>query len=297
MRSAYAEPLPHGTGQQALPNGAGADASGANGTDGANHATEDGLDLSLLGGDGEVDARTKSWLAERGYSDEAIGEAFAREHVGAASRVVLAEWLIELGEPRSARKFAAQTLIEKAIQAVRDGKGSPPIYGKQRLINGRTGETIDQPVTVGYIYLLKLSHMVEDKIHARATGPYSLITQQPLGGKAQFGGQRFGEMEVWALEAYGAANTLQELLTVKSDDIVGRVKTYEAIVKGESVLDPGVPESFKVLQKELQSLGLSIEIINSEKDERLEFFAASRDDLPQLGINLSGFEGEDVIRG
>ena len=125
-------------------------------------------------------------------------------------------------------------------------------------------------MTVGYIYMLKLVHLVEDKIHARSTGPYSLITQQPLGGKAQFGGQRFGEMEVWALEAYGAAHILQELLTVKSDDVVGRVKTYEAIVKGEDVLEPGVPESFKVLVKELQSLGLSVEVLN-EDEESVEF--------------------------
>ncbi len=145
---------------------------------------------------------------------------------------------------------------------------APPIFGKQVLYDGRTGEAFDQPVTVGYIYMLKLIHLVEDKIHARSTGPYSLITQQPLGGKAQFGGQRFGEMEVWALEAYGAANVLQELLTVKSDDVVGRVKTYEAIVKGEDVLEPGVPESFKVLVKELQSLGLAVEVLN-EDDERV----------------------------
>ncbi len=294
VRSARGQPALSPGGGELMSNGARGETNGAHAGNGASDAP---LDLSVLGGDGAVDARTEAWLSARGYGDEAITEAFSREHIGAASRMALAEWLIELGEPRSARHFAPQTLIDKAMQAVRESKGSPPIYGKQRLINGRTGEWIDQPVTVGYIYLLKLSHMVEDKIHARATGPYSLITQQPLGGKAQFGGQRFGEMEVWALEAYGAANTLQELLTVKSDDIVGRVKTYEAIVKGESVLDPGVPESFKVLQKELQSLGLSIEILNSEKDVRLEFEAASRDDLPQLGINLSGFEGEDVIRG
>ena len=145
------------------------------------------------------------------------------------------------------------------------------------------------------MYMLKLSHMVEDKIHARSTGPYSLITQQPLGGKAQFGGQRFGEMEVWALEAYGAANILQELLTVKSDDIVGRVKAYEAIVKGDTVLEPGVPESFRVLLKELQSLGLSVEVLN-QAEEQIEFEVPGRDELPHLGVNLSGYEGEEVIR-
>ena len=137
------------------------------------------------------------------------------------------------------------------------------------LYDGRTGEAFDNNVTVGYVYMLKLAHLVDDKIHARSTGPYSLVTQQPLGGKAQFGGQRFGEMEVWALEAYGAAYTLQELLTVKSDDVVGRVKTYEAIVKGENVPEPGVPESFKVLIKELQSIGLDIKILSEDAQEIL----------------------------
>ena len=150
---------------------------------------------------------------------------------------------------------------------------------------------VRSPVTVGYIYMLKLHHLVEDKIHARSTGPYCLITQQPLGGKAQFGGQRFGEMEVWALEAYGAANILQELLTVKSDDVMGRVKTYEAIVKGEDIQQPGVPESFKVLVKELQSLGLNVEVLN-ENEEEIHFAEdASAYPLPDLGgINLAGFE-------
>ena len=138
---------------------------------------------------------------------------------------------------------------------------------KTQLTDGRTGEKFDSPVTVGYMYYLKLHHLVDDKIHARSTGPYSLVTQQPLGGKAQFGGQRFGEMEVWALEAYGAAYTLQEILTVKSDDIVGRVKTYEAIVKGDPVPKAGVPESFKVLFKELQSLGLDIKVLDADKNE------------------------------
>ena len=139
--------------------------------------------------------------------------------------------------------------------------------GKSILIDGRTGEKFDNPVTVGVMYMLKLHHLVDDKIHARSTGPYSLVTQQPLGGKAQFGGQRFGEMEVWALEAYGAAYTLQEMLTVKSDDVVGRVKTYEAIVKGENVPEPGVPESFKVLIKELQSLGLDVKLYSEDNQE------------------------------
>jgi DNA-directed RNA polymerase subunit beta len=163
--------------------------------------------------------------------------------------------------------------------------------GKTVLRDGRTGEPFDHRVTVGYIYMLKLHHLVEDKIHARSTGPYSLITQQPLGGKAQFGGQRFGEMEVWALEAYGAANILQELLTVKSDDVMGRVQTYEAIVKGEEIQPPGVPESFKVLIKELQALGLSVEILN-ENEEEIRFIEDTGSyPLPDLGgINLQGFE-------
>jgi DNA-directed RNA polymerase subunit beta len=142
-----------------------------------------------------------------------------------------------------------------------------PADGKTWLRDGRTGERFNRPITVGYIYMLKLAHLVDDKIHARSTGPYSMITQQPLGGKAQFGGQRFGEMEVWALEAYGAAYTLQELLTVKSDDVVGRVKTYEAIVKGENVMEPGVPESFKVLIKELQSLALDVKVLTENREE------------------------------
>lgn len=135
------------------------------------------------------------------------------------------------------------------------------------LYDGRTGDPFASPITVGVMYMLKLHHLVDDKIHARSTGPYSLVTQQPLGGKAQFGGQRFGEMEVWALEAYGAAYTLQEMLTVKSDDVVGRVKTYEAIVKGENVPEPGVPESFKVLVKELQSLGLDVRLYSEDNQE------------------------------
>jgi len=143
-------------------------------------------------------------------------------------------------------------------------KANLPQGGKARLRDGRTGEHMHQPVTVGYIYMMKLAHLVEDKIHARSIGPYSLITQQPLGGKAQFGGQRFGEMEVWALESYGAANILQEILTVKSDDVYGRTKMYESIVKGQYPDDPGVPESFNVLVKELQGLGIDVKILEVE---------------------------------
>ena len=142
-----------------------------------------------------------------------------------------------------------------------------PKDGKSILFDGRTGRPFDQKVTVGYSYILKLIHLVDDKIHARSTGPYSLVTQQPLGGKAQFGGQRFGEMEVWALEGYGAAYNLQELLTVKSDDVVGRIKTYEAIVKGEDIPVPGMPESFKVLVKELRSLCLDVKVLDIQNKE------------------------------
>ena len=180
---------------------------------------------------------------------------------------------------------------EDDIEQLLDQAGLP-VSGKVQLFDGRTGEPFHSPVTVGYTYMLKLAHLVEDKVHARSTGPYSLITQQPLGGKAPFGGQRFGEMEVWALEAYGASNILQEILTVKSDDVVGRVKTYEAIVKGENIMEPGVPESFKVLVKELQSLGINVEVLN-EDEQKIQFVEdTSTDVLPELGINLSGFENE-----
>jgi len=172
-----------------------------------------------------------------------------------------------------------------------------PRDGKVELYDGRTGERFDNPVTVGQIYMLKLAHLVEDKIHARSTGPYSLVTQQPLGGKAQFGGQRFGEMEVWALEAYGAAHTLQEMLTVKSDDVMGRVKTYESIVKGENIMEAGVPESFKVLVKELQSLGLNVEVLTTDDVPVALAEDASSDILSELeGINLSGFEADERER-
>ena len=166
--------------------------------------------------------------------------------------------------------------------------------GKTVLYDGRTGEAFDNEVTVGIMYILKLAHLVDDKIHARSTGPYSLVTQQPLGGKAQFGGQRFGEMEVWALEAYGAAHTLQEILTVKSDDVVGRVKTYEAIVKGENIPEPGVPESFKVLIKELQALCLDVRVLNENNQEvQLKEFSDDDDDdvMENLDVNIAGEEG------
>ncbi len=170
--------------------------------------------------------------------------------------------------------------------------------GKMTLFNGRTGEPFEEQVTVGYMYILKLLHLVDDKIHARSTGPYSLVTQQPLGGKAQFGGQRFGEMEVWALEAYGAAYTLQEMLTIKSDDTVGRVKAYEAIVKGENIAEPSIPESFKVLLKEMQSLALDVNVV-SEEGQRAEMRDEDDDLLraaEELGIDLSGRAGAERTR-
>jgi DNA-directed RNA polymerase subunit beta len=176
------------------------------------------------------------------------------------------------------RKKVGQVMVKTGVPS--------PILGKQTLYDGKSGEPYDQPATVGEVMMMKLHHLVEDKVHARSTGPYSLVTQQPLGGKAQFGGQRFGEMEVWALEAYGAAYTLQEMLTVKSDDVQGRVKTYESIVKGESIEEPGIPASFRVLVKELQSLGLSVEAI-AEDGELLQFGKGQeRSRPPQLGLGL-----------
>jgi DNA-directed RNA polymerase subunit beta len=251
----------------------------------ANGADHDGVGEN-------VDAeKVAAWLRQRRYDASAL---FDESQVGEAKRIALEIWLEQQGLKRVRGKpihdletRAEKLLLEKGLAA--------PTYGRQTLIDGRSGEKFNQPVTVGYIYMMKLVHLVEDKIHARSTGPYSLITQQPLGGKAQFGGQRFGEMEVWALEAYGAAHVLQELLTVKSDDVVGRVKTYEAIVKGEDIQEPGVPESFKVLVKELQSLGLAVEVLN-EEEERVTLTDTSTVELPELGIDMSGFEkGEDIL--
>jgi len=239
--------------------------------------------------------RACAWLESKGY---AAGPIFAAPEPGTAKRACLEIWLNEYHAaegrpPLKPGQHDLESLEAMAQKVYAEEKVTPPVFGKMELVDGRTGETFAQPLTVGYIYMLKLIHLVEDKIHARSTGPYSLITQQPLGGKAQFGGQRFGEMEVWALEAYGAAHILQELLTVKSDDVVGRVKTYEAIVKGEDVLEPGVPESFKVLVKELQSLGLSVEVSNDEGN--VSFLDDTGSEVPELGINLSGFEAEDLF--
>ena len=202
----------------------------------------------------------KAWVKSHGYDGDRV---FSSDYPGEAKDICLRLWLEDLGI--ASRELNPQEL-KRAVEKVSTERNlPPPVSGKVILRDGRTGEPFDQPVTVGNIYMMKLIHLVEDKVHARSTGPYSLITQQPLGGKAQFGGQRFGEMEVWALEAYGAAHNLQEVLTIKSDDVTGRAKTYEAIVKNEDILQPGVPESFRVLVKELQSLGLAVEVINEEE--------------------------------
>ena len=271
---------------------------------------EEGIPFEELADDGE--ARTlhlTHWLGANGYDPERLmsNERYARRSVlrqslqdlgyhpdqllvfeddgrGAAEKeradklacqICLRLWMEDLG-------YSTEGLNDEEIEArarqVSLEVGQPiPTWGKMVLYDGKTGEPFDQPVTVGIISIMKLAHLVEDKVHARSTGPYSLVTQQPLGGKAQFGGQRFGEMEVWALEAYGAAHTLQEMLTVKSDDVTGRVQTYQAIVKGQRHGPPGVPESFRVLVKEFQSLGLSVEVIDRDgnrhefgKDDKLE---------------------------
>ncbi len=216
--------------------------------------------------------------------------------LGVASRMNVGQSLeTHLGRAAAKMNFRAITPVfdsaDEADIVAALAEADLPEHGKARLIDGRTGEPFDQEVVVGVIYMMKLGHMVDDKIHARSTGPYSLITQQPLGGKAQMGGQRFGEMEVWALEAYGAAHTLQEMLTVKSDDILGRVKTYEAIVKGETILEPGIPESFRVLVKELQSLGVAVDILDEYEEEVPLVVEHSHDMLPDLdGINIQGRE-------
>jgi DNA-directed RNA polymerase subunit beta len=194
---------------------------------------------------------------------------------------------------------AREDEILDALKTVAARKTEYPLVnsvGKAQLYDGRSGEPYDNEITVGYMYILKLSHLVDDKIHARSTGPYSMITQQPLGGKAQFGGQRFGEMEVWALEAYGAAYCLQELLTIKSDDVLGRVKVYEAIVKGENIPEPGIPESFKVLIKEMQSLCLNVEVLSASGEE-IEMKEIDEDifrTAEELGIDLSRREPSSV---
>ncbi len=236
---------------------------------------QDGIQLELA----------KTWLSAQGYDGEKI---FSDQYPGMAREACLRLWLEDLGEANSHLSLEE---LERLVEEMYRQQGlCPPIFGKTVLYDGRTGEPFDEAVAVGNIYMMKLIHLVEDKIHARSTGPYSLITQQPLGGKAQFGGQRFGEMEVWALEAYGAAHILQELLTVKSDDVAGRGMTYEAIVKNKDILQPGVPESFKVLVQELRSLGLAVEVLN-ENEEKVTFAEEEVTQVPRLGIDTLEFEG------
>jgi DNA-directed RNA polymerase subunit beta len=247
----------------------------------------------------------QQWLRERGYDPDQL-ISFSLEAHPMAERVqrrirariaCLREW-IKYAQKKLAeqgRSWPAGLPLEPesdeqvdllALQLSKKTGLPMPVTGKMTLYDGKTGEPFDQSVTVGIISMMKLAHLVEDKVHARSTGPYSLVTQQPLGGKAQFGGQRFGEMEVWALEAYGAAHTLQEMLTVKSDDVTGRVKTYEAIVKGDEIVEPGVPEGFRVLVKELQSLGLSVEVLDQE-EERLNFGKEEEEEVvPDLGLGI-----------
>jgi DNA-directed RNA polymerase subunit beta len=241
------------------------------------------------------------WAAAQGWYDDGT-EAYKLAHQkGANGRVYVATPVFDgatIGDVDQAL-VSWQNDYKGAIRMDIDTKRRPgeQASGKVTLYNGRTGEPFEEQITVGYMYILKLLHLVDDKIHARSTGPYSLVTQQPLGGKAQFGGQRFGEMEVWALEAYGAAYTLQEMLTIKSDDTVGRVKAYEAIVKGENIAEPSIPESFKVLLKEMQSLALDVNVV-SEEGQRAEMRDEDDDLLraaEELGIDLSGVRVDEEM--
>ncbi len=232
----------------------------------------------------------RAWLKEKGYDPDMLlsfeDDERSMDERGASDKLARSAcyrlWL-EMYDRKPSEKLSEEQLRAEVERISQQLKMAPPTSGKLTLIDGKTGIPYDQPVTIGVIYMMKLAHLVEDKVHARSTGPYSLVTQQPLGGKAQFGGQRFGEMEVWALEAYGAAHTLQEMLTVKSDDVTGRVKTYEAIVKGEEILEPGVPESFRVLVKELQSLGLSVEVFNTDGEKITFGKEESEERMPSMG--------------
>ena len=273
-----------------------------------------GYDPELLAIDHNYARRSvlREWLRERGYDPDyllAFEGARRAEGVGVhareAARVAcLREWLRQVREDSTRQVDPRYSLVPRelmdvdisglssdevdqlAIKCMQATNIPLPTTGKMILYDGKTGEPFDRPITVGVINMLKLAHLVEDKVHARSTGPYSLVTQQPLGGKAQFGGQRFGEMEVWALEAYGAAHTLQEMLTVKSDDVAGRVNTYEAIVKGGTIEEPGIPEGFRVLVKELQSLGLAVEVI-TDAEERVQFGKdEQREKPPRQGLGL-----------
>jgi len=244
---------------------------------------------------GQVLETHLGWVAKSGWEVEKSNEKWTGrlEDIGAMSAASGTRVATPVFD--GAREDEIHGLLESTLPNA-DGQRLVNKDGKARLFDGRTGLPYPEEITVGYMYILKLHHLVDDKIHARSTGPYSMITQQPLGGKAQFGGQRFGEMEVWALEAYGAAYTLQELLTIKSDDVLGRVKVYEAIVKGENIPEPGIPESFKVLVKEMQSLCLNVEVLSSEgvaiemRDTDEEVFKTAE----ELGINLSRVEPSSV---
>ena len=238
------------------------------------------------------------WLKDQGFNpdeildfeDMEISELDREEQDQRAVYACLRLWMLDLGE--KVERTPEKNLWERARKTMLNSSLPIPVLGKQRVRDGKTGKPYDQPVTVGIMSIMKLHHLVEDKVHARSTGPYSLVSQQPLGGKAQFGGQRFGEMEVWALEAYGAAYTLQEMLTVKSDDVQGRVKTYEAIVKGEPIEEPSIPASFRVLVKELQSLGLAVEAV-TETGEIIRFGKdEERSRPPRITTGLLGL-GED----
>ncbi len=247
---------------------------------------------------GQVMETHLGWIAKTGWQvegDEDSGEHWKERlrSIGAGEAPPSSNIATPVFD--GARQDEIQGLLSSTLRT-RDGDRLVDPDGKALLFDGRSGEPFPQPISVGYMYMLKLHHLVDDKIHARSTGPYSMITQQPLGGKAQFGGQRFGEMEVWALEAYGAAYALQELLTIKSDDVLGRVKVYEAIVKGENVPEPGIPESFKVLVKEMQSLCLNVEVLSSD-GSRLELRDAEEDVFraaEELGIDLSRREPSSV---
>jgi len=246
---------------------------------------------------GQVLETHLGWIAKSGWKidGDAVNEAWAQRLAEIDAADVAPNTNVATPVFDGARDDEVAGLLG-AARPNRDGDRMVGLDGKATLFDGRTGEPFPEPVAVGYIYMLKLHHLVDDKIHARSTGPYSMITQQPLGGKAQFGGQRFGEMEVWALEAYGASYALQELLTIKSDDVLGRVKVYEAIVKGENIPEPGIPESFKVLVKEMQSLGLNVEVLSSDgstvelRDTDDEVFRAAE----ELGIDLSRREPSSV---
>ena len=261
---------------------------------------DQGYDVYRLASDRQFARQSvmEGWLRDEGYDPESIlafdsidllGEKIAKIRDEQAVRACLKLWLAS--ENQNVEDVTDENVRSVAAAYTKETGRSMPILGKMVLRNGKTGLEFDQPVTVGVMTMLKLHHLVEDKVHARSTGPYSLVTQQPLGGKAQFGGQRFGEMEVWALEAYGAAHTLQEMLTVKSDDVQGRVATYEAIVKGDQIEEPGLPASFRVLVKELQSLGLSVEAV-MESGEAVRFGKdEERVKPPKMETGLLGLGG------